>query len=364
MRIGARVFKTGLAVTIAVIIAQLLFPGESPSLAGIGAITAMMPSMRTSYDIMRRRILSTTIGGLFSMAMLYIVGNDPMMIGITVILTIAFLNAIGLEDVLTLAGITVIVIMVKITDNHAWASSVRVLQTIIGVIVAFVVNLTLLRPKHDRTFYMTLIDLNNHMHMLIRSSLRKNADFSLMNEDLKWAKGEQKKLESLFDLMRNEVILDKQKRIPHLQRLVVYRHMINSSRATLVLMEMLHRYDHIIDTLSPQMRGVVRERIEMLMSGHEQILLKFTGRVPADEVQYINSKIEFRRQFIDVFYESAIRFIDADVGFHDYSQGLVHVLSAIYFYEEALVDLNTIIRIYKQRCTANIEEDEELSHHT
>lgn len=361
MKIGARVFKTGLAVTLSIIISSLLIPDNSPSLAAIAAITTTMPTVRRSFDMFKRRILANTIGGIIAVVMLYLIGSNPITIGVATIITIAILNAFNLSDVLSLAGITTIIVMLSSNSNFVLIAIYRVLETIIGVIVSFFVNWLILPPRHDKPFYITLLNLTTEIHVYIRACLRRNASFTLLIQDLRWAQDEIKTLETLFDLMRKEVIFSKADQMNRARRLVIYRMMLRTSQTNVNLLKTLHDHDDVFHAFSKETHIKLRKRVEVLLGGHEQVLMKFSGRVSANEVRYLKPSKEFRLAFLEeIFNEARSNILDETI--HEYdSHAVIRILASLYDYEETLSHLNHLIRIYKQRYEENIEQDEKLS---
>lgn len=361
MKIGGRVLKTGLAITLSIYLSLFLIPDNSASLAAIAAITTTMPSVRKSFDMLQRRALANIIGGFIAVFMIMTIGDNPMTIGIAAIVTIAVLNAIGLGDVISLACVTVIAVMLSTNDNFYLTAIYRVLETIIGVTVSFAVNWLVYPPRHDKSFYSTLITSTSEVLVFIRATLRKNVKFSVLHRDIQWAEQELVALNNLFELMRTEVIFKKKDRIAKARRLVIYRQMINTSQAVIALLTVLHNHDHVFKSFPDELRIGVRERLETLMIGHEQIILKFSGRIAASAVNFINTDQTFKLEYMEKFFLQAKNELEHDKVYDNDGNGVVHIMSAIYYYEESLIKLNRIIRIYKQRYTENKEEDEQLA---
>lgn len=360
MKIGGRVLKTGLAISLATYLSMLLIPDNSAALAAIAAVTTTMPSVRKSFDMFTRRLVSNIIGGLVGVFMLFAIGSNPVAIGIAAVVTIAVLNALDLSDVLTLAVITVVAVMLTTSDNYYLAALYRVLETTIGVIVSFIINWLVYPPQHDKPFYSTLVNLTNEVLIFIRATLRKNVTFSILHRDIQWARKEYSTLTTLFDLMNNEVTFSKSERMGKARRLVIYRQMIKTTKSVIDLLDALHSNDHVFQSFPVDLRIMLREHIETLMVGHEQILLKFSGRVSASEVNFIHSQKDFKLEFMKRFFDQAWDELEADTSYENDSNGVIHILSATYSYEESLVKLNSIIRIYKERYIEYHDEDEQL----
>lgn len=361
MKIGARVLKSGLAVILSIYLSLYLIPDNSASLAAVAALTTTRPTVRTSYEMLLKRLGANTIGGIIAIIMLFTIGNNPVAIGIAAVLTIAVLNALNLSDVLLLACITVVAIMSYTGDNnYLLVATFRVLETFIGVMVAFCVNWLVYPPQHDKPFYALLVNLTNELLVFIRATLRKNVEFSVMHRDINWAQEQFNQLNTLFNLMRNEVIFSKKQRIITARRMVIYRQMVRTTRAVYNLLVIFHNSGDIFHSFPRELQIKTRERLETLMVGHEQIILKFSGRVSATEVNFIFSNKEYKEKYMKDFFAQAFDKIEDDNDYDVNSQGVIHIMSAIYYYEESLMKLNNIIRIYKQRYDENKEADELL----
>ena len=110
---------------------------------------------------------------------------------------------------------------------------------------------------------------------------------------------------------------------------------------------------------------MIRERLETLMSGHEQIMLKFSGRVRANQVNFFEADKAQRHEMMDVFFQRAQE--ESDYGKYSSSEsyGIIHLMSAILAYEDDLVHFNKLVRSYKAtpgNKSKNINNIEDIIH--
>ena len=201
MKLGARTFKTGLAVALSMIVAQYFGFEGGGVIAGIAAIYSTQPSLGRSYTNLKSRIMANTIGGLVAVFVVMTLGYNIYLLGISVMLLIAILNALKLEDVIGLSIVTLIVIMVGTDDNLMLSATYRVLETFIGVIIAFLVNTFVAPPRYDERLYHTVDYATTEFLIWIRAGLRKNTEYSIMNNDLKWARTQLKKMDNLYQYL-------------------------------------------------------------------------------------------------------------------------------------------------------------------
>lgn len=349
MKIGARVLKTGLAITLSIMISNVVTPDNSPALAAIAAVTTTAPSVRQSFEQFQRRVLSNTIGAIIGVIMTLFVGNSPLATGVAVILLIALLNKLKLSDVLTLAAITLVVVM-SYSEHDLLVSSVfRVVETLIGVTISTLVNILIYPPKYDERFFTDSVKTSSEIIMLARAALRKNISFPVMEKDLNKIHQKFTELTSLYELIKSEIIFSEKDRMRFARKLVAYRNILKSIRAIIQLEDVLHQNDLVFKTFPDELRTMIRERVETLLNGHEQILLKFEGKIPPSEVKFLEVTPEYRSEYVKQFYRQSRLEIDREDVYEAEINGIAHIMSAIYAYEEALFKMNKIITIYKQR---------------
>lgn len=361
MKIGARVLKTGLSITLSIIFSMWLIPDNSASLAAIAAVSTTAPSVKKSMDMFIRRLGANTIGGIVAVLMAYTIGTHPVATGLACIILIALLNYLKWGDVLTLAVITCAAVMVMGNHNDSILpiATYRVLETFIGVTVSFGINSLVYPPRYDQKFYDSLTILANEIIILLRASLRSNISFSIMHKDIVWARKEMQNVQSLFGLIKNEIIFTKKERMVIARRLVIYRHMIRATQASIELLASIHNNEHIFATFPHNLRLMIRERVEILLAANEQILMKFSGRVSAEHVNFMTVPPQYREEYVQNFFNQALVVLDSDELVDEEMYGIIHIMSSIYSYEEAIYKLNNIISIYSRRYRVkeNIIED-------
>ncbi len=96
MQLGARVFKTGIAIALALYIADALAL-PVPIFAGIAAIFAVQPSIYRSYMTVFEQIQSNLIGAAFAVTFAILFGNSYFMVGLTTIIAISVMLKLKLQ---------------------------------------------------------------------------------------------------------------------------------------------------------------------------------------------------------------------------------------------------------------------------
>ena len=143
-------FKTALAVTIALAIARL-FNSYSPIFAGLGAVVAMARTLRESLDAAKTQFVGVILGGIVSMLLLVI---DPtpsvLLIGGGVLVALALCGIFKLYYAVSLTAIIVLSVCVNTGgDGPIVALGFRLIDTSIGLVVALAVNM-LIKPYNNR----------------------------------------------------------------------------------------------------------------------------------------------------------------------------------------------------------------------
>lgn len=349
MKIGARTVKSGIAIALAILIPPLLGMPDGSVLAGISATMALQPSTKRSFVQMKNRIIGNTVGGIVATIFTLILGNHFLVVGLAAIILIAILHQLNLDLVIGNAVVTTIVIMFASTDAIIPAATVRVLATIIGVIIAFLVNQLVFPPKYEEKLYHLLDFVTTEIMKQLRASVRKNTQYDLLKKDLKWLESELDRVEGYFSFIKEEgsVFSKKKEKVIHLRRIIVYRQMIKTTKDAFKLASTLQTGENVVNHFSDDLRLLIRERLEVLLSAHEQIILKFNGRVDPENVNFIAYKADLRKEFMTSFFNEAKleSYLQGDYG---ESNSVIRIMSDLLVYEESLILLNRLVSSYRR----------------
>ena len=137
MKLGGRVLKTGVAIVFALFIAELLNI-SSPVFAGIAAIFAIQPSIYRSYLTIVEQVQGNLIGATVAIIFGLLFGHHIVAIGIAAIIVIGIMMKLKLEKAITLAIVTLIIIMEFQGDNFMTFALIRFGTIMIGVFAACV----------------------------------------------------------------------------------------------------------------------------------------------------------------------------------------------------------------------------------
>ena len=343
LKIGARTFKTALAILLALIIAPMVGLGESASMATTAVIFSMMPSVQETFRTTSNRIIANMIGGVIAFLIFNFLGDNNVMIALASAILIAILHQIKLDDAIGLATLTVINVMLSPGENIVETAFLRVTATLLGVIIAFFVNTFILPPKYDIRFYDKTIHVTDESMKYVRAMLRKNAQYPIMREDLTLIRKELTALKVYYSYMMDPVYkrFISSRYYSLLRFLAVSRQSIKTNEVLYTLATTLHRSENTLNHLPNELRILMRERLETLMTAHEQILLKWNGRVLPEEVNFIAHQADLRRSFMEAFYVEAS---SDDAMRYEFSKGndLLTMMTIIFQYDKELQHLNKL----------------------
>lgn len=146
-KIGMRAIKTGLAVSLSIILSELLNL-QNPSLVGIAAIVSMQSSVNESFIAGKNRILGTFVGAFVGLVFSYILPYNFFFLGLGIIVVIYLHNLFKWKQSLSLSAIVYLVVFLYQDGEYsklAYAIN-RLLDTSIGVIVSMLVNYFIAQP--------------------------------------------------------------------------------------------------------------------------------------------------------------------------------------------------------------------------
>lgn len=155
MYIGARVLKTGIAVTLAMYLSTM-FHIEPAIFAAISVVVNMQPSVRKSlrnaWEQVGVHILSVVLAMLLGLTL----GPNPVVIGLAVILVILLCNRLGWSGGITLGVVSIVFVLGSPTDQFLLHAGMRSLAVLLGLGVALIVNRILLPPEHKEKLFSEL----------------------------------------------------------------------------------------------------------------------------------------------------------------------------------------------------------------
>ncbi|AEH54377.1 protein of unknown function DUF939 [Heyndrickxia coagulans 2-6] len=358
MRVGARIVKTGIAITIALFIAQLL-KMPSPVFAGIAATFAIKPTIYRSYRSIIDQVQGNLIGALLAVIFVMAFGNHFLVVGLGSVLIIILMLKLKLDDTVGLALVTMIVIMETPSDNFLQTAGIRFATLFIGIFSSFLVNLIFLPPKYEARLYVRLTHVTEELLKFIRIAARQEADYQLLKEELPGIKDRVYKVEQLYTLFKEEKIYGKSNRIERQRKVVLYKEMVAILNLSYIILKRLQQYKADIAGLPETFRSMLQEQMEYLVNEHEKMLLMFLGKVKA-HAQKCDTADKQRNELMDIFLQNLKdETFRADLQ----SYHVMNLLALLVDYQEELEHLEKLITVsqtyHHEQSELNLDELED-----
>ncbi|MEW9123343.1 MAG: aromatic acid exporter family protein [Thermotaleaceae bacterium] len=155
MKIGLRTIKTGIAVTLSILISSLLGL-ENPFFVVIAAVIAMQPTVSDSWKIGANRLIGTVIGILIGVLFIQIPFDNAILTGLGIIALISVMNHLKLQDSIVIATIIFAGVLFNTEGEYYDFALRRLLDTFIGIGVALSINFAIYPPRYTVKAYFSI----------------------------------------------------------------------------------------------------------------------------------------------------------------------------------------------------------------
>lgn len=345
MKLGARILKTGVAISLALFLANLL-ELPSPVFAGVAAIFAIQPSIYRSYITLLEQIYGNLIGATIAVIFVLTIGSNYLTIGLAAILAIVVMLKLKLNNPVPLTLVTIIIIMDSHTADFLSFASLRFLTILLGILSAFIVNLIFLPPKYEIRLFQSIHEVSEEVVRWIRVSIRHASDHVSVKGDIDRLEEKLVKVDQWYSFYKEERSYTKKQQYTKARKLVLYRQMIATSKKSLDVLKRLHRFENELTELPEQFHMMLQERLESLASYHEQLYMKYVGKLKPEHSESSGVDASIKRHEVMAIFVKEIN-IALEAEDRDFSvYHLMHVLSAMLDYEEQLEHLDLLIIAY------------------
>lgn len=357
MKLGARIFKTGVAIVFSLFLADLL-QLPNPVFAGIAAIFAIQPSIYRSYKTATEQIQGNLIGAVIAVIFSLVFGKDYVIVGFAAIITITIMLKLKLEKALTLALVTVIAIMEIQGDDFLVFALLRFATILVGVISAFIVNLVFLPPKFENKLFNAIHYTQDEIIRWLRIAVRQASDHKSTKQTIHQLKERLVRVDQLYSFFKEERGYTKKSVHTKGRKLVVYRELISTSYKSLDVLKKLHLHEHELTHLPEHFRMMIQERLDALLTYHEQLHLKFIGKLRPEHIEENDTEAFIQRQEVMDIFVKQINITQMEEEFSSYH--LLHLISSMLKYEEQLEHVDKLITSYQnfhsEELTVQMEE--------
>jgi uncharacterized membrane protein YgaE (UPF0421/DUF939 family) len=343
MKLGARIFKTGIAIILALLLSELL-QLPSPVFAGIAAIFAIQPTIYRSYLSIIEQIQGNIIGAIIAISFVLLFGNDVIIIGLAAIIVITINLKLKIENTIGLSLVTLIAIMETPGDEFIQFSIIRFSTIMLGILCAFFVNLVFIPPKYENKLYNSVTDVTAEIIRWIRYSIRHASEHRLLKHDIGKIKDSVIKLDQLFLMYMEERNYFKKVNLVKSRKLVIYRQMLSTTKRALDVLKRLHRYENELQQMPSDFQSAIQVQLDCLINHHEQLLLKFIGKIRPNAGLENQEMCMSKQELFDLFLAHQNRIEDPQ------SPMLLHsmqVIASIIEYREQNEHLETLITSFQ-----------------
>lgn len=208
LAIGMRNIKTALAVLICLLISKV-FNLEYPFYAVIATIIAMENSVTNSYTVGKNRVMGTIVGAIFGMGFALIDPHSAIFSAVGIVVVIYICNLLKWNKSVSIASIVFLAIMLNLRpgENPWFYGMNRVLDTLIGIGVAVIINYLVFPPNHERNMEQRRKILRQRLTVLSHELLAEGGGVHISS-----LKKDMSELEKVYEIYTSEFHLNKKKR--------------------------------------------------------------------------------------------------------------------------------------------------------
>ncbi|WP_404452131.1 aromatic acid exporter family protein [Virgibacillus necropolis] len=278
--IGPRMVKTGLAVALTLLITGMLGL-DLEIVAAIAAVLAMQPSVMRSYNYIKEVVITNGVGLLLAMLGIFLLGSHPLSVGMIVIISIAISIKLGLYKTVSLTVLTIITLMLGNDDGLSLIYVINRLSLVtIGVLSAFIINMTVFPPDHQKNLFNMIKKASDKMNFLLRVLPNETMSIPQMKQ-------EDREVEKLINEAHDyyEIISDERSRIfiknrrSFYRNIIIYKHMIRVLSKKQTLIRQLEKNIKEMDAIPGDKSRLIKKLVKEINSYSENILLVYEKKI-------------------------------------------------------------------------------------
>ncbi|MNO48157.1 Fusaric acid resistance protein family protein [compost metagenome] len=302
MTFGARMLKTGIAVTLALYIAAWLHL-PSPVIAAVASIFAMQPSIYRSWRYLTDQLQTNTLGAILAMLGGSLFSNEPIAVGLVCILVIMICLKLKMGETI---GVTLVTVVVVMEASGQWEFALnRFVLILIGILSAFVINIVVYPPKPRVQYEKQIHDTFDQLSLLLRTAISDEMKESVFRSEKRKLEDTINKLADKFKLMEEDQKRLKTPKFSESRQLVVYKQMLKTLRKGYEVLDTVEQH-YFQAVRSPGLNAEFDQHLEKLTKFHEHIMLKFDNKLKpnVDEAEQFEVENDaFLRSMLDRYAE-------------------------------------------------------------
>ena len=210
MKIGLRVIKTGLAVFVSALLANLLGI-ENPFYTVIAAVIVMQPTVIDTWKFGMNRMIGTIAGAVLGVILALLWPHNPIVAAMGFIILISFMNWIKKGESISIGAVVfagVYLSEVLSTGEHLIYAGERLYETFLGIIVAVAINYLVFPPNYDQKVIVesrkTSKDLWRYNLLIIDFFLQEEQGYTALDDQEKKVVEELEISEKFLEMQRKE----------------------------------------------------------------------------------------------------------------------------------------------------------------
>jgi uncharacterized membrane protein YgaE (UPF0421/DUF939 family) len=278
MALGARVLKTGIAITLSLFLCGLLHV-TPPVIAAVAAIFAVQPSIYRSWRYVWEQLQTNVLGAALAMLGGMFFSNDPVAVGLVCILIIAVCLKFKMEETIGLTLVTVVAVMEASND---WIFALnRFILILIGIGSALLINILFLPPDPKKQFIRQVHSVFAQLSPLLRTMISNEMKEAVIRDEKQRMKESVKSLSDKYYLLEEDMKKLSRNKFGEFRHLVVYKQMLQTLQSGMEIFTSAEQ--HYFQAIrSKETDKWFDEHLEKLIKYHEYVLLKFEDKLKPD----------------------------------------------------------------------------------
>lgn len=332
MNIGARIAKTGIAITLALVLCDL-FHFDTKAFAAIAAFLAVQPSIHRSWKHLWNQIQANVIGAAVAFTTLYFFGTGPLVTGVVVILLISLNTKLKLDGI-GLSIVTAIAILEVQDPDFLHFGLARFFTVLLGIGSSIFVNIVFFPPKYEKKLHKQIKRTSEEISTLLRSLTHGELEREAYIEAKETVVTHLNRSEELFTLYKDEFNgWFRKKSYQHAKKLVVYQQFVGVMTKELEAIEHFDYTSVHASLLTTEQREDIHEFLLSITSYDEKLLLKLDGKIKLSYPDELNDSLlaQSKRMWSHLLPEAQplLLHTEEDLQRHAYLFSLVSSLSVL-----------------------------------
>ncbi|WP_334073373.1 MULTISPECIES: FUSC family protein [Paenibacillus] len=299
MTFGARMLKTGLAVTLALYVVSWLNL-SSPVIAAVASIFAMQPTIYRSWRYLLDQLQTNTLGAVLAMLGGMLFSNEPIAVGLVCILVIMICLKLKMGETI---GITLVTVVSVMEASGQWEFALnRFALSLIGIVSAFVINVLVMPPKPKVQFLNQIKETFDQLSLLLRTAVSDEMKETVFRSEKRKLEDKINALTDKYKLMEEDQKKLKTPKFSDSRQLVVYKQMLRTLRKGYEVLDAVEQHYFQAVVRTPEMNREFDQQLEKLTKFHEHIMLKFDDKLKPNNreaEQFEQDNDEFLRRMLD-----------------------------------------------------------------